>query len=214
VRGDGRLYQRKRSPFWWCEFYHNGKQCRESTGETDERKAQKHLDRRVHEVANARDGIKPFIGPQAERIKVAELLDALKTDYELRGKWGERVESTFKKLREYFGAWRAMNVTSEAVASWQLQLRGEGYKDATINRFCQVLSQSFKLAIERKRLSSGPVVKRLSEVGNERKGFFTETELRALIAHLPEYLKDFVLFAYITGMRRGEVLEPAMVGCP
>ncbi len=24
-------------------------------------------------------------------------------------------------------------------------------------------------------------------------------------SHLPEYLKDFILFAYITGMRRGEV---------
>jgi integrase len=57
------------------------------------------------------------------------------------------------------------------------------------------------LAIERKRLSSGLVVKRLSEVGNERKGFFTETEIRAVIAHLPEYLKDLTLFAYITGMR-------------
>jgi integrase len=73
------------------------------------------------------------------------------------------------------------------------------------NRFCQILGQCFKLAIERKYLSSAPLVKRLSEVGNERKGFFTEAEIRSVIDHLPEYLKDFVLFAYITGMRRGEV---------
>jgi integrase len=42
-------------------------------------------------------------------------------------------------------------------------------------------------------------------VGNERKGFFTEPEIRCVIAALPEHLKDFVLFAYITGMRKGEV---------
>ena len=98
-----------------------------------------------------------------------------------------------------------MAVTSEAVAQWQLELREAEYRDATINRFCQVLGQSFALAIERKHLSSGPVVKHLSEVGNERKGFFTESEIRSVIAGLPEYLKDFVLFAYITGMRKGEV---------
>jgi integrase len=84
-------------------------------------------------------------------------------------------------------------------------LREDEYKDATINRFCQMLGQSFNLAIERKHLSSGPSIRHLSEVGNERKGFFTETEIRAVVANLPVYLKDFILFAYITGMRRGEV---------
>lgn len=49
------------------------------------------------------------------------------------------------------------------------------------------------------------VIKHLNEVGNERKVFFTESEIRLVIAGLPAYLKDFVLFAYITGMRKGEV---------
>jgi integrase len=129
----------------------------------------------------------------------------LKSDYDLRGKWDERVNSTIKKVRERFGPWRAVAVTSEAVAQCQLALRGDGYRDATINRFCQILGQSFALAIERKHLSSGPVIKHLSEVGNERKGFFSESEIRSVIAGLPPYLKDFVLFAYVTGMRKGEV---------
>ena len=100
----------------------------------------------MREVLNDKDGIKPFVGPQAERIKVSKLLDALKADYELRGKWNDRADSTFKKAREYFGPWKAVDVSSEAVADWQLLLREEGYRDATINRFCQVLCQSFKLA--------------------------------------------------------------------
>jgi integrase len=182
-----------------------GKEIRESTKTDDPEKAAKYLKRRVREVENDRDGIKQFVGPKADRIKVSELLDALKSDYELRGKWSDRIDSMVKRVRAHFGDWKAAEVSSEAVASWQLELRDEEYRDATINRFCQILGQSFNLAIERKHLASGPVVKRLSEVGNERKGFFTEAEIRSVIRHLPEYLKDFVLFAYITGMRRGEV---------
>jgi hypothetical protein len=38
-------------------------------------------------------------------------------------------------------------------------------------------------------------------LANERKGFFTETAIRNVIANLPDDLQDFTLFAYITGMR-------------
>lgn len=101
--------------------------------------------------------------------------------------------------------WRAIALISESVEAWQLDLRQQNYKDATINRFCQILHQAFNLAIERKHLSSGPIIKHLSETGNARSGFFTETEIRSVITHLPTYLQDFTLFAYITGMRKGEV---------
>lgn len=95
-------------------------------------------------------------------------------------------------------------MSSEAVAAWQLELREQNYKDATINRFCQVLGQAFNLAIERKHLPSGPIIKHLSETGSARSGFFTEMEIRSVISHLPA-LQDFTLFAYVTGMRKGEV---------
>ncbi len=216
MRGDGRIYSRSGSQFWWIGYYNRGEQVREvakhpRTGkkleatEENRTEARKFLDRRIREIANDKEGIRPFIGPQQERITINELLDALKADYELRGKWNDRVHSTVKRLREYFGKCRAMSVSSEDVAAFQLELREDDYRDATINRFCQVLGQSFNLAIENRRLSTGPHIKHLSEVGNERMGFFTETEIRNLISHLPEYLRDFALFAYITGMRKGEV---------
>jgi len=56
-------------------------------------------------------------------MTVGEMLDALKADYELRGKWSERGDSTVKKVRDRFGLWRATSVTSESIASWQIELR-------------------------------------------------------------------------------------------
>lgn len=220
MRGSGRVFQRKNSPWWWIAYYHRGQEQREiarqagrgkkcgeklTATESNREKAERFLQQRLEAVTTEEGGGPAFTGPAAQRLTVNELLDALRDDYQLRGKWGARVESLVKKLREYFGLSRAVTVTSERVAAFQLELRAEGYRDASINRFCQVLGQAFRLAVERKHLAGAPVIQHLSEVGNARSGFFTEQEIRSLLAHLPEHLQDFTLFAYITGMRKGEV---------
>lgn len=81
----------------------------------------------------------------------------------------------------------------------------DGYKPATVNRHTQLLSQAFSLAIERNHLSTAPVIRHLSERGNERQGFFADSEFNAVIEHLPPYLRDFARFKYLTGWRKGEV---------
>ena len=70
MRGEGRIFRRKRSPFWWCEYYLHGKQIRESTATADPDRAAKYLKRRLREVENDRDGIRDFVGPRAGRIRV------------------------------------------------------------------------------------------------------------------------------------------------
>ena len=76
---------------------------------------------------------------------------------------------------------------------------------ATVNCSTQLLAQAFKLSIQRLHLSSAPVIRHLPEAGNARQGFFNETEFRSVIEHLPDYVKDFALFAYLTGWRKGEI---------
>ena len=43
-------------------------------------------------------------------------------------------------------------------------------------------------------------------VSNARAGFFEEPEFRAVLAHLPDYLKPPMTFCYLTGWRSSEVL--------
>jgi integrase len=76
---------------------------------------------------------------------------------------------------------------------------------ATVNRATQLLAQAYKLAIQRRHLSSSPVIRHLSERGNARRGFFLDAEFRALQEHLPEHLRDFTRFGYLTGWRKGEI---------
>ena len=74
------------------------------------------------------------MGPEQERVKVNELLNALEADLRLRGKESPQVRSQMKRIRGYFGEWRAVGVTADAVDRYIEKLREAGLADATINR--------------------------------------------------------------------------------
>lgn len=162
-RGEGRVFSRSNSSFLWCAYYLRGKEYRESTGETDPQKAEKFLKRRLKEVGADQIGKATFVGPQQERIKVSQLLDALEDDYKLRKKDSPQFRAHLKHIRNYFGAWRALEVSAEAVDRYIAERQDAGSASATINRSTQLLAQAFKLAIDRKHLSTAPQIRHLSE---------------------------------------------------
>jgi integrase len=205
VRGDGRIFARKSSAFLWCAYYLRGKEFRESTGTADPSKASKFLKRRLKEVGADQIGKATFVGPQQERMKVSKLLEALEEDYKLRGKDSPQFRAHLRHVSGYFGAWRAVEVSAEAVDKYISERQEAGSAPATINRSTQLLAQAFKLAVDRKHLSTAPQIRHLSEKGNARQGFFSDADFHAVRDKLPEYLRDFVLFGYLTGWRKGEI---------
>ncbi len=205
MRGDGRIYRRPGSSLWWCAYYLRGKQYRESTEQSDEKKAFKFLRDKLKEVGADQIGKCVFVGPQQRRVTVGELLDSLETDYRIEGKDSPQFKSHVKAIRAHFGDWRAANVTSDAVDGFIEARLGEGYKPATVNRSLQLLGQSFKLAVRNKKLTSAPYIRHLSEKDNVRQGFFSVLEFQSVESNLPAYLKDFARFGYLTGWRRGEI---------
>lgn len=212
TRGNGRLFRRKGSSFWWCAYYLRGLEHRETTSETDEQKARRFLKNRLREVGADVIGAKAFVGPQQQRITVGKLFDALEADYRLRGKDSPQFKSHLRHVRDHFGHWRAVEVTTEAVDRFiSGLLEGDAAANkrpkapATVNRLTQLLAQAYGLAIARRHLSSAPIVRHLSEAGNARQGFFSEAEFRLVLEHLPDHVRDFVLFGYLTGWRRGEI---------
>jgi integrase len=222
-RGRGRIYQRPGvSAFWWMCFYKNGKQFRMSTGETDEKKALSALKRKLVERDTELGGGKKMLTPQQQRITVLELLDALKLDFKLRGKDVARLPSNLKPLEEHFGDYRATQLTSAdvdkfiayALQTGRRKLREapgrnakppKPAKPASINRSLQLLGQAYKLAIATGRLTTAPRIRRLSEIGNARQGFFSAMEFRSVLSNLPAYLRDFAAFAWLSAWRPKEI---------
>ena len=148
-RGEGRIFSRNGSSHLWCAYYLRGKEYRESTGTADLDKAAKFLKHRLKEVGADQIGKATFVGPQQERMKVCKLLDALEGDYKLRGKDSPQFRAHLKHVREYFGAWRAVEVTAEAVDKYISARQEAGSAAATVNRSThKLLAKAFRLAIE------------------------------------------------------------------
>lgn len=134
------------------------------------------------------------------RRKVDDLLEDLESNLKLRGRLSKKTASNIKQVRAYFGKMRANEVTKEKVNAYIEKMQRDDYANASVNRRTQLLGQSFRLA----KLPV-PEIARLSELGNVRRGFFVEPELRKIVALLPDYLQDPTLLAFLVGWRRNEV---------
>ena len=198
ARGEGSLYLRGST--WWVCVYANGKQVRESTQTSDEERAKKFLRHKLKEVGALELAGKPLITSRDRRKTVSDLIDALKTDLEIRGKWSPQAKTNVEHVRTAFGTMRATNLTAEQVDEYVKERLAEGYAKASINHLLQMLKQAYTLAE-----LPAPKIRRLDTTDNVRTGFFTELEVRRVMSNLPADLADFVLFGWLTGMRKSEI---------
>jgi integrase len=213
MRRDGRLFLRGAT--YWIALYIDGQQVRESTKTTDRKEAEKYWrKRRKEKEDHEEDSSKKFSRPHDKKRTIAELMDGLKRDFEIRGKDSRQNLSNIARVRSDFGSMRAASLTAEDVDRYvQERLTEErddqgriikGDAKASINRVTQLLRQAYKFAGV-----PAPRIRKLPEKGNERQGFFSEHEIRRVIANLPADLSDFTLFGWLTGMRKGEIASLA-----
>jgi len=175
----GRLFKVNGSDRWYLSYWHAGHEYRETTGTGDFDTAKAQLKKKLEEMASVRRGAEPFVAPQTKRVTVAELLDALETDLELRGvKALAHARAHMRAVRNAFGLWRAAELTSEAVDRQTERWREAVVADATINRRVQLLGQAFRFGHQRRRVATVPTFRRLPET-NARQGFFARVSFEA-----------------------------------
>jgi len=189
--------QRPGSKFWQFEFVMDGKRVQRSTKTTNKRDAEDIPRAFRTDVARGLVGIAK---PKKERRVVSELLDKKKADLQRRGKFSNRNRNLFSKVAEYFGALTVEQITLEKLNGFIDGRQAEGRSNSTINHSITALRSAFKLA----KLPF-PEIKKLSEKHAVREGFFTRPELDRLLTHLPSDLRDFVLFAFLVGWRKGAI---------
>jgi integrase len=215
-RGDGSLYKQKGSANYWMQFFLNGRKHRESTGETDEKRARDVLRKRLKQVHASEVTGAVFESVRMRKLSVSNLCDALESDLALRGKWSPQNRSHLKRARADFGQFLALAITPGVIDHYIEDRRADkfgkngelipGDRPASINRTLQLLGQAFHLAIKHGTLSRAPYIRKLSEADNVRQGFFSETQIQEILANLPDDgLRDFVEWAACTGQRKGEI---------
>ena len=150
-------------------------------------------------------GARKFTTPAASRLTIGDLVSALRGQFELDGKLSAQNKCELGRVDKDFGAARATELTAEQIDRYIQGRLAEGAAPATVNRLTTFLGRAYRLAIKRGHLVAMPCITRASEAGNARTGFFSDPEFRKVLANLPEGLKDFCLFGFLTGMRKGEI---------
>jgi integrase len=204
-RGDGRVYLQKGSRNYMMQFSLNGKPYRESTNASDEKKARDVLRKRLKEVHASEVTGRAFESAQMRKIAVSDLCDLLENHFVQCAKWSAQNRSNLKRVRTDFGDSRALAITSEQIDTHIRERLASGDRPASINRTLQMLGQAYNLAAKKRKLCSKPYIQKLSEKDNVRTGFANARAVRMVLAALPADLRDFCLFGYVCGWRKGSI---------
>jgi integrase len=204
TNGSGCVYKRPDSPVWWLKYSRRGKSFRESSHETDQRKAEKMLRKRLGELEAG-----TFAGPQVERIKVQELAEDFIRDYRINGRKSlDDVQARWTlHLEPFFGYMRAADVTSQQIAQYVDSRQQEGASNATVNRELAALKRMFRLGVQATppkvmRMPSFPHMKE----NNVRKGFLEDEQFRALVTDAELWFRALVECGRTYGWRVSELI--------
>lgn len=220
-RGDGSLYQREATGYWWLKYYVHGRPVRESSHTRSKTAAKGVLRQRLNAIAAG-----TFVAPDEKRATYADLVGLVRLDYQNKQRRSaDRAERAFTHLAGllgaertvakdaakgtlavYAGGARAHTITTTNVESYKATRIEAKAAPATVDYELAVLRRMYRLAFRRRLVREMPEIE-LFHVPNARAGFLERTELDALCAHLAEDVAPVVRFAFTTGWRlRSEVL--------
>ena len=195
---------RLRGRLWWLRYRVNGREHEESSHSTSHREAEKLLARRQAELA-----IGQLTAPETKRVTFTDLAQMIRDDYKVQGRRSpDRLELSLAHLEAYFGACRALAISTDRVTAYERERLESGAARSTVNAELAALRRAFNLAVKARRLPSSakPSISTPTP-RNARTGFFEEADFRAVLAELSEPLRAPMEFAYYTGWRiQDEVL--------
>jgi hypothetical protein len=206
ARGLGNVYQPtyrdkrtgdlRNTATWWIVYSVNGRRIAENAHTTSRPEAVQLLKKKTGDAAAG----KP-VGPQLDRTTLDDLLSMVEADYAANSrKSADRVKYAAASLRAFFGGNRkARDITADRITAFAAH-RLEEAKPASVNYEMTILRRGFRLGSKAGKVANRPEISML-HVDNARKGFFELEQHRAVLAHLPEYLKPVAAIAYVRGWR-------------
>jgi integrase len=199
--GSGTIY--KRGEIWWVKIRVDGRPVYQSSESTKKADAIKLRDQLIAKRARGE-----ISGGTPDRVLIGELLDDLmKSDVKESTRYiYEKVID--KHIRPFFGTVRALRLTTDLLESYRKKRTGDGAKHSTVNRELAVLRSALYKGKRRTppKVLQVPYFPVVTE-NNIRRGFLSDEQYETLLAELPKELKPLFATAYVTGMRKGELMS-------
>lgn len=122
-------------------------------------------------------------------------------------------ESRAVHLKAYFGEIEARQVTPLAVDNFRVKMKntvsdktGRPYSGTTVNKLVTLGRRIYYLAMDEGIVTVNPFARRGMYKEHAKGQYIPDEEFTAILGNLAEYLKPIARTAYLTGMRRGEIL--------
>lgn len=191
--------------YWHVRYSNHGNQIRESTGirigddPAVAAKARKFLQKRLVEIAAGK------FTPQQDKLSVEDVLDAFLARYRMEERRSiKSATCVLNHVRDFFRGYRAIQITGPRLRDYVNKRKEDDAADASIHRELAHLRTALKLAVADGRLSTVPPFPNV-RVDNAKEGFLEPAEFERLRAELPEALRDYATFLYLSGWRSNEV---------
>ena len=185
----GMIY--KRGTVLWIKYYVGSRPIRESTHTTKRKLAERLLKDREGRVAMGAPAL-----PKLERIRFAEVADALLEHYRVTGeRQMAEVQIKLKPVRAFFAHYRVMDIDQKSFTAYISARQTAGMANATINRELSLLGKALRLAHERGQLLKVPRIHMLKEAA-PRSGFFERPDFERVRQYLRSDLQVAITIDY------------------
>lgn len=217
------VYLQPGSPYYLCEFMHQGKRVRRSTGTEKKREAEA-FERDLRKQLEERTA-GGFV-----QMTFAECVQRYRETVIEAGNGNLAVfKARVKRLGEAFG-WDTYldDITGPVVHRWRDSclkggknvakadgkrgerriLRGTGMKPGAINTYLGTLRGMLRKAhLEWGTLAKFPKLVSLPDPDGKRVRYLTDDEERRMLAHAPKHLCELLIFLIDTGARKNEAIK-------
>ena len=191
----------RRSKTYWCSLQCQGKRVHESLKTENKKLAEKRYAKILTDIVEGR-----FF----EKVKAKETTYRQMVDKYLKKYRKSRDETSLNQLLPVFGNMVIADITTESVSDY-MEERLIEVRPATVYQELALMRRMFNVARkEWKWVKDNPIADLSFSVGNDnaRDRWLTfEEEEQLLKSASPEWLRNLIIFALRTGMRRGEILS-------
>jgi integrase len=192
----------KRGKIYWLTYRRNGQKFFESSRSTKHEDAVNQLKLKEGEIVKGVP-ITPAIG----RLKYEEAITDLLADHTLKGQETKKLKGRIElHLTPVFKCRRMSDLTRADFVAYAKKRVDEGAANATVNRELSWLRRAFNVARQGGKLLHVPTFPHLVEPPPVME-FYTREQLTMMLANLPTHLQTPVHLAYLTGWRKGEILD-------
>lgn len=192
---------------WYAKFTIKGETkhllC---AGATSQKQAEEIENAFKYKLQQQQNGVIPR---EDKKTSVDKLCDKFLEHSELNKKSYKQDKSRVKVIREYFKKRRYINdIRLDDIEQFKRHLLQQGLKQVTINRYLEVISKMFNIAILNKWTNDNPIkdVKFKLKNDNNFRSLTLEEQNRLLEVVKGTYLEGIVIFALNTGLRKSDIL--------